>query len=108
MAHFIKEAVEAQDAHKLASGLPRAKYTLVVEMTANSHEELADMVHGLEVNWWHHYSQYGERDAFDSTDGRTSVLLDHTNPEQTPETYSAELSAWAERRRNARKSEPTA
>ena len=86
-----------------AAGLPIARYTLVVEITANSHEELAQRVHGLDINWCHHYTQFEGRDEIDSTDGTTSVLLVQTNPGQTPESYHDELMSWSEQRREARR-----
>jgi hypothetical protein len=96
---------EAKIEQNRIDGLPVAKYTLVVEITANSHEELADRIHGLDMNWYHHHSQYAERDEIDSTDGTTSVLLVHSNPTQTPESYREELTAWSGARREARRRE---
>lgn len=42
------------------------------------------------------------RDAWDSTDGRVHSVMEHRNPEMTPEQYAAELTAWADARRAAR------
>lgn len=76
---------------------PVAKYTATIKISANNHGELLDRVRSLANNWWHHHAEYGKRDAVNSTDGTTNVKLEHTNPEQTPEKYTAELDAWWER-----------
>lgn len=78
---------------------PVTKYEATITLHANSHEELAELVHSLDVNWYHHHTKYAERDEIDSTDGRTSVRLRHTNPDQTAECYLEELHAWARTRR---------
>lgn len=76
---------------------PVTKYVATIRLRANTHEELRELVQSLDRNWWHHHVDYGQRDQVDSTDGRTSVALRHTNPEQTPERYLEELHAWSAR-----------
>lgn len=74
---------------------PVPKFEATIRLRANSHDELQELVRSLAHNWWHHHVKYGKRDSIDySTDGRTSIQLEHTNPEQTPEAYLEELRAW--------------
>lgn len=82
---------------------PVAKYRYTVEIRANSHDEIERELLLL-VNGGHlMHSDYHKRDEFESWGGRKHVKLEHTNPEQTPEAYDAELQAWASGRRAERR-----
>ena len=48
-------------------------------------------------------SDYGKRDAWNSTGGRCTSVMVHTNPEQTPEKYRDELDAWWNEHKAARR-----
>ena len=102
--HFFRDAVEQSIESAKSEGLPLAKFTLSVHITANSQEELANRIRSLDINWCVD-SENGARESIDSTDGTTSIVLRMGNPEQTPENYSAELSAWSQARRIARESQ---
>lgn len=77
---------------------PVAKFTATIGITANTHDELHHRVVAVGRNWRHFITRYESVDAVRTTDGTTSVQLEHTNPEQTPEGFAAELEAWYERR----------
>lgn len=47
-------------------------------------------------------SDYETRDEWHVLGGRYESVMQHTNPDQTPERYEAELSAWAAERRASR------
>lgn len=85
---------------------PVAKYRYTLTITGNSHEEIADRLHGVEINHWQDVTGYNpggvQRDAFDITDGTATRVLEHTNPDQTPERYHAELMAWVPATRKKR------
>lgn len=86
---------------------PVAKYRYTLTITGNSHEEIADRLHGVEVNHWQDVTSFSAanepRDEFDITDGTATRRLEHTNPEMTPERYHDELMAWGSRERTARR-----
>ena len=48
-------------------------------------------------------SECGKRDAWNATGGRCTSVMVHTNPEQTPEAYAAELDAWWNEHKAARR-----
>ena len=77
---------------------PVAKYRYTLTITGNSHDEIADRLRGVEINHWQDVTGYTadrvQRDEFDITDGTATRVLEHTNPDQTPERYHAELMAW--------------
>ena len=78
--------------------IPVTKYRLEFTVDANSHDEIADAIHALYVNYW---QRMGDRDEVDTiSSDRTMTRLHHTNPEQTPERYAAELRAWVAARRD--------
>jgi hypothetical protein len=83
-----------------APPVTKYRYTLVIH--GNSHDEI---VREMVVQTHGGYmldSGYETRDEFESWGGRTRSKLEHTNPEQTAETYDAELEAWSETRRIVR------
>lgn len=97
--HPMKDYLEQRVINQTALGVPIPKYQLVVSITGNSRQEISDRIRSLDVNWDY---EYGNRDTIESTDGTTRILMEHTNPEQTPEAYDAELSNWAQARRDVR------
>jgi hypothetical protein len=79
---------------------PHTKYHFEFTVDANSHDEISDAIHALYVNFWQRLDGRDECDITSSD--RTTMRLTHTNPEQTPERYDAELREWAAARRKAR------
>lgn len=73
---------------------PVTKYLLTVTIRGNTHEEIVDELLSMTRGGYLLASDYYKRDAFDSTGGRDHMVLQHTNPDMTPERYREELSAW--------------
>ena len=94
--HPMRDYIEQRVANQRELGVPIAKYQAVIAITGNSRKEISDRIRSLDVNWDY---EYGDRDSIESTDGTTSIIMEHTNPEQTPEAYDDELMAWARARR---------
>jgi len=82
---------------------PVTKYELTVKIRGNTHDEIEDELLTLVRGGYLLDSDYGKRDAWNSTGGRCTSVMVHTNPEQTPEAYAAELDAWWNERRAARR-----
>lgn len=78
---------------------PVTKYKYTLTVYGNSHEEVEDEVLLMTRGGYLLDSKYGERDEFRVTGGRSTRILEHTNPEQTPEEYMRELKAWSFRPR---------
>lgn len=81
---------------------PVSKYLLTVTIRGNSHEEIEGELLAMTRGGYLLASDYGKRDAFDSTGGRDHMVLEHTNPDMTPERYRKELDAWWQTRKAAR------
>lgn len=96
---FTKMADEYSPERWEKNPLPIHGYTAVITLHASSHEELARQVSGLDVNWYHAYSDYGTAERRDMTSGREHVRFEHVYPEQTEAGYALELSAWSSARR---------
>ena len=78
---------------------PVAKYRYILTVTGNSHEEIEREVLSMTRGGYLLDSEYHERDEFSVIGGRSSRVLEHTNPEQTPEGYEQELKSWSLSRR---------
>lgn len=78
---------------------PMPKYTLNMRITGNDHVEITDELRSYLQGGYLLDSDYGKRDAFQVTGGRGTRVLEHTNPEMTPQRYDAELSEWFQRRK---------
>jgi hypothetical protein len=81
---------------------PVTKYRLTLTSRGNTHEEIEDELLTYTRGGYLLDSDYHKRDEWDATSGRQSARMEHTNPDQTPEAYSAELDAWAQARRATR------
>ena len=66
---------------------PVTKYELTVKIRGNTHDEIEDELLTLTRGGYLLDSDYGKRDAWNSTGGRCTSVMVHTNPEQTPEKY---------------------
>ena len=95
--HPLKDAIATSVAHKAELHIPIPKYTVLVSLTGNTRDEINRLIHSLYMNWDY---EYGDRDEIDSTDGTTTILMQHTNPDQTPERYTEQLLAWRDERRS--------
>jgi hypothetical protein len=81
---------------------PVAKYRLTLTITGNSHDEIEHELLVMTRGGYLHDSDGYERDEFHVIGGRRTAVLEHTNPDMTPERYDAELDAWWQARRAAR------
>jgi hypothetical protein len=79
---------------------PVPKYKLTVTVYGNSHGEVEHELLMLTRGGYRLDSDHGQRDAFSVHGGRSSRVLEHTNPDQTPEAYKAALRAWGTRDRS--------
>lgn len=85
---------------------PIARYRLTVTITGNTLDEVEDELVTLTRGGFLLDSGYGKRDEWNSTSGRATRVMEHRNPEMTPERYRAELDAWWESTKTARAEEP--
>ena len=73
---------------------PIARYRLTLTIKGNTLDEIEDRL-ATQVNGGFLLdSDYGKRDSWNSTDGTTTSVMEHHNPDMTPERYAAELDAW--------------
>lgn len=84
---------------------PVAKYRYTLTVTGNSHEEIENEIVVMTRGGYLLDSHYYERDEFTVYGGTSTRVLEHVNPDQTPESYSKELDEWFDRRRQERKEE---
>lgn len=91
MSNPLKEMIAASVERKREQGIPIPKYTFAVLVTGNSRQEIASAISRLETDM---AIDWRERDQIDSMDGTTAVVMEHTNPVQTPEQYTDALMAW--------------
>lgn len=82
---------------------PTTKYELTIVLHGNSHDELVNELLGMTRGGYLLDSDYYKRDAFHTVGGRSTRILEHTNPEMTPDRYDAELDAWWNARKEARR-----
>lgn len=99
MSHPLKDAIDSGVTWCRENDAPVPKYTAVVKITGNTRQDIENALWSLANSW---PVDYHERDSIDSTDGTTSVRMEHTNPAQTPEEYDEHLKGWSARRRAAR------
>ena len=81
---------------------PVAKYKLSLTITGNSHEEIENELLSMTRGGYLLNSEYYKRDSFHVIGGRETAILEHANPEQTPEKYADDLKAWADARKAVR------
>lgn len=81
---------------------PVAKYKLTLTIEGNSHEEIMRELLVQTRGGYLMNSEYETRDEWHVLGGRYESVMQHTNPDQTPELYEAELSAWFAERRASR------
>jgi len=84
---------------------PIARYRLTLTIKGNTLDEIEDRL-ATQVNGGFLLdSDYGKRDSWNSTDGTTTSVMEHHNPDMTPERYAAELDAWWTARNAERKAD---
>lgn len=81
---------------------PVAKYKYTLIITGNSHDEIEREILSQTRGGYLLDSDYYKRDSFHVIGGRDTTILEHTNPDMTPERYRAELDAWFDARQAAR------
>ena len=81
---------------------PVAKYKLTLTIEGNNHEEIMRELLVQTRGGYLLNSEYETRDEWHVFGGRYESVMQHTNPDQTPELYEAELSAWFAERRASR------
>lgn len=81
---------------------PVAKYKLTLTIEGNSHEEIMRELLVQTRGGYLLNSEYETRDEWYVVGGRYKSVMEHTNPDQTPEKYRAELDAWWQERKAAR------
>ena len=81
---------------------PVAKYKLTLTIEGNSHEEIMCELLVQTRGGYLMNSEYETRDEWHVFGGRYESVMQHTNPDQTPEKYRAELDAWWQERKAAR------
>ena len=85
---------------------PIARYRLTLTIKGNTLDEIEDALIVQTRGGFLLDSDYGKRDSWNSTDGTTTSVMEHLNPDMTPERYSAELDAWWTARKAERKANP--
>jgi len=84
---------------------PIARYRLTLTIKGNTLDEIEDRL-ATQVNGGFLLdSDYGKRDSWNYTDGTTTSVMEHHNPDMTPERYAAELHAWWTARNAERKAD---
>lgn len=73
---------------------PVTKYRLTVVILGNTHQEIERELLKMVNGGYLLASGYNKHDTFDSTGSRDHMVLEHTNPEMTPERYASDLETW--------------
>lgn len=87
----------------MSEDIPVPKYKLTLTITGNSHDEIERELLLQTRGGYLLDSDYYKRDEWTVYGGTHTSRMEHTNPEQTPENYHAELDAWFQERKAARK-----
>ena len=88
----LRDLIATRVAQRDEDLIPLPKYMLAASISANTLAELHSALDQLSLDF---ATEWAEREHLDSTDGRTSVVLDVTSAEQTPERYAEQLAAWS-------------
>lgn len=99
---FAKMAAEYGPETRTEPLLPVHGFTAVIVVHASDHDRLEREVRLIAGDWHHLYAEYGAAESRDWRGGRESIRFEHIYPEQTEESYVAELREWADARRAAR------
>ena len=80
--------------------MPRYRFTLTID--GNTLDEVEDELIAQARSGFITDSRYYERDEWHAFGGKVTRVMEHLNPDMTPERYDRELSEWWERRKAAR------
>lgn len=78
---------------------PVAKYKLTLTVYGNSHQEVQEELLSQVQGGYLIISEDEQRDRWRVCGDRYMSVMEHTNPDQTPERYEAELDAWFQTRK---------
>lgn len=81
---------------------PTPKYRYTLTLTCNSLDEIESELLAMTRGGFLLDSDYGNRDEFHVIGGKRNSVLEHTNPDMTPERYDTELDAWWQARKAER------
>ena len=81
---------------------PVARYRLTLTITGNTHDEIERELLGMTRGGYILDSDGYKRDEFHVTGGRRTSVLEHVNPDMTPEQYDADLDSWWRARKENR------
>ena len=81
---------------------PVAKYLYTLTIRGNSLDEIEREILTQTRGGFLLDSDHYTRDEFNRTDGRCTAVLEHANPDMTPERYDADLEAWWQERKAER------
>ena len=82
---------------------PRAKYRLTVTITGNTFEEVEEELRYQAHGGFLLDSDHYRRHEWEVIGGTVTRVMEHINPDMTPERYSAELDEWWEARKAERR-----
>jgi hypothetical protein len=85
------------------SAPPVPRYRLTLTITGNTLDEIERELVVQTRGGFLLDSGYMSRDYWDVVSGRHRSVMEHVNPEMTPERYDAELDAWWAGRKTERK-----
>lgn len=85
---------------------PVPRYKLEVTITGNTLDEIQSELDMMATSGFLMDHQNGARHEWECWGGTTTRKMNHTNPDMTPERYSAELREWFDALRAARKDRP--
>lgn len=98
---FARMAEEYSNPRVPENPLPHHGITAVIVAHGESHEEIEDVLKGVHVNWFHHYSEYGERDNAEWTSD-AHIWFRRVDRDLTRDLYRAEVDRWIQTARAAR------
>lgn len=81
---------------------PVSKYKLTLTIKGNTLKEVERELFLQTRGEFLLDSDYYKRDEWHSIGGRVTSVMEHTNPNMTPERYEEELDAWWKARKKAR------
>lgn len=82
---------------------PTPRYRLTLTITGNTLDEIERELVMQTRGGFLMDSDYYKRDSWKVIGGRVTSVMEHTNPDMTPDRYDAELQAWWAARKAERK-----
>lgn len=84
---------------------PVHRYRLTLTITGDTLDEIESELLTQTRGGFLLDSDYRKRDEWHSTSGRVTSVMEHRNPEMTPERYRVELEEWFAARKPQRRAE---